>query len=178
MKSNVAGRHARRPSGGAGRLIAWLDSGSRLATAAWVVLVGTALSAAAAGFLALLQAEVIGQQDRTGVVQAVELTGEEIGCGRGCTCPEARFELLVDDGRPGTEFDCSDYYDVGEDVALRRHRGGSPEVYVDPLPGAWLPAAGVAMVAVWALLLGLVAAFGHAWEGAVDAYRRRLRRRR
>ena len=173
LKSNVAGRHARRRAGNLGELFAWFDRGSPLSTAAWVVLVGTALSAVAAGFLALLQAEVIGQRDRTGVVQTVELTGEEINCGRGCTCPEARFTLLVDDGRPGVEFDCSDYYEIGEEVALRRHRDGSPEIYADPLPGEWLPVAGIAMVAVWALLLGVVAACGYVWESAVDAYRRR-----
>jgi len=56
--------------------------------------------------------------------------------------------VAADDGALGRDVDCVDHYAVAEKVELRRHRGASTEVYVDPVPGVWLSAAGAAIAAV------------------------------
>jgi len=149
-------------------LIRWLDGGSHLAVTAAFALIGVAASLVIAVVIALAQWPVMFQPTRTAVVKTIVTTGEEIGCGKSCRCDEATIVMAVDDGALGRESDCVDYYAVGEEVELRRHRGDSMEVYVDPIPGVWLPVVGAAAAAAIVLFLLLYAALALAWDWLKD----------
>jgi len=162
------GRHARPSLIPDNSLLRWLDGGSRLAVTTVVALIGVAASLVIAGVIALAQWPVMFQPTSTAVVKTIVPTGEEIGCGKSCTCDEATIVLAVDDGAFGRESDCVEYYAVGEEVELRRHRGDSMEVYVDPIPGAWLPVVGAVAAGAIVLFLLLYAALALAWDWLKD----------
>jgi hypothetical protein len=172
------GRHARPSLIPDSSLLRWLNGGSRLADTTGFALIGVAASLVIAGGIALTQWPVMFQPTRTAVVKMIVPTGEEIGCGKGCTCDVATIVMAVDDGALGRESDCVDYYAVGEEVELRRHRGDSMEVFVDPVPGVWLPVAGAAGAAAIGLFMLLYAALALAWDWMMDGRGSRSARRR
>ena len=173
------GRHGRPPAFMPdSRVLAWLNSGSRLAVASSLSLLAVLASLAMAGVLAVMQGPVLFQPTLNAEVANISPTGREIGCGKGCRCDEALILMAVQDGGPGNEFDCVDYYAVGAEVELRRHRDNPAEVYVDPIPGVWLPVAGAGFLALIGAFFVFAAGVGLAWEALKDTLRWRSSRHR
>lgn len=173
------GRHGRPPAFlPDSRVLAWFHSGSRLAVATGVSLLAVLASLAMAGVLAVMQGPVLFQPTLNAKVVSISPTGREIGCGKGCRCDEAVIVMSVQDGGRGNEFDCVDYYAVGDEVELRRHRDNPAEVYVDPIPGVWLPVAGAGFLALIGTFFVLAAGAGLAWEALKDTVRSRTPRHR
>lgn len=164
------------------RWLNWLDhAGTRASKLCLALILAVMAVLIAATVLAVFQREVLFQPTLAARIEAMQLTGRDIDLGKGGSCPEARFTMAVEDGAPSYEFDCTETYAVGDEVSLRRHRDDATQVYVDPIPGRWLPAAGAMVVVGTGVAAGAlvgVSAVGMAIADRWRAWRRQRRRQR